>query len=547
MGAFQKQQLFTATLLASLLGISAAHAQITPGQVTDTLKRSPELKQPQASPIEKQAPQQTPARAAGKTVQVSKFEFSGNSSFSEAQLAALVAEYLNRPISLSDLYAAADRISDFYAGNGYTLASVNVPPQKVSGGTVRLEINEGAIGQVSFEGNKRYKTATLDRQLGTVKSGRTYRGAELESGMQRLNELPGLKARAVIKPGSEYGTTDLVIKTEEKLLSGSVFVDNHGTQAIGEVRAGASVSLNNPFGLRDQLNVLALGSEHGLLTYGSVGYSLAVSPGGSRLSLVYGQADFEVPASAEGTSRNGKISFEHPMLRTAHDRVDLSVGVSHTDSDAFLNGTGILVSGTSITLLELGATYNHVYGNAAVTQVSANLASNFDEASTAAEARPVAAKADEADQMLRVEIDAQHLQPLWRGLFAQVRVNGVYSPDPLSNVTQYSIGGPQSIRGYPASEIRGDRGHFGQLTLGHNFRIGPVQLTARVFGDSGQVTCAVVAPDCTPDSLNSIGVGADLTYGRFALKLDQSFVQDSHMVSDGENNGRLFGSLFVNF
>ena len=549
MGAFNKKQQFATGVLTLLLLSGQATAQITPGQVTDTLKKSPELRQPQSlTPVERQNPQQSPVPSTGgKTVQISKFEFSGNTAFSETQLAAVIADYLNRPIKLSDLYGAADRISDYYAENGYTLASVNVPPQKISGGAVRLEVNEGVIGQVSFEGNKRHKAALLSEYLGAVKSGRIYQGADLESGMQRLNELPGLKARAVVKPGSDYGTTDLIIKTEEKPVSGSLFVDNYGTQAIGEMRVAANLILNNPSGIEDQLNILALRSENNLLAYGSVGYSLPLNFRGSRLHLTYGQADFEVPASAEGISRNGKIAIEHPVLRSQRDRLDISAGVSRTNSEAFINGTNILVSGTSITLLELGTTYNHVYGNAAVTQVAANLASNFDKAETALEARPVAAKAQQADQRLRLEIDAQHLQPLRRDLFAQIRVNGVYSPDPLSNVTQYSIGGPQSIRGYPSSEVRGDRGYFGQFTFGRNFRIGAAQITGRAFADSGRVFCAVPAADCTRESLSSVGFGADLQYDRIALKLDQSFVRDSHVVSDGENNGRLFGSLFVSF
>lgn len=539
----------SAALVALMLAATTAHGQITPGQVTDTLKRPVELKQPDAAPLierQDQLQQGQNQAVAGRTIKVGKFEFNGNTVFSSQQLALLISDYLNKPITLADVYAAADRVSDFYASKGYTLASVNVPPQKISSGVVRLEVSEGVIGKVTVEGNKRHDADLIAGFLG-VKSGAIYQGGDLREGMQRLNSLPGLKAKAIVKPGTEYGTTDLVIKTDEDTVDGSFFVDNYGTQAIGEVRFAANVVVNNLTGREDQLNLLALRSENDLLAYGSLGYSVPVDFRGTRLSMTFGQADFEVPGSAEGTSKTGKVALEKPLLRGQRDQVDLAVGVSRTNSEAFISGTSILASGTSITLAEVGATYNHAFDNAAVTQVAANLSSNFGKSETAAEARPVAVKAEQAGQRLRVELDAQHLQPIGSGFFALAHANGVYSPDPLSNVNQFSIGGPQSIRGYQPSEIRGDRGYFGQLTVGKNFNAGPLGVTARVFGDSGKVLCAVAAPDCTARSISSAGAGTDITYGRLSARFDYSFPLGSYLASDGEDSGRFFGALFVTF
>lgn len=548
MGALINKQLKTTGLLVAIFTASGAWGQITPGEVTETLKRPIELQQPAPAPeIEKQTVQPPATPGGGPVIKVSKFVFSGNTVFPSAQLAELLDGYLNRPITLSDVYAAADRIADFYASKGYTLASVNVPPQKIADGSVLLEISEGVIGKISVEGSKRSKPERLIGFLGEVKSGQIYQGAQLEQGMRQLNELPGLSARAVVRPGSEYGTTDLIIKTEEKRVEGNVFVDNYGTKQLGETRFGANLILNNPTGVEDQLNVLLLRSEKDLLAYGVAYYSLPLNFNGSRLSLSYSQADFEVPGSTEGTSRSGKVAVEHPLIRQQRDRVDISVGVSRTNSEAFLSGTPILISGTSITLLEAGATYNHVYGNAAVTQVATLLASNFGKSETAAEARPLAAKATDAGQRLRLELDAQHLQPLSTHFFTLLHVNGVYSPDPLSNIGQFSIGGPQTVRGFAAAELRGDRGYYGQINFGRNFDLGPTKLTGRVFADSGRVLCAAPAADCTASSLSSAGVGGDFAFSHVSAKVDYSYPIGSHVSSDGRDHGRVFGSLFVNF
>ncbi|HVT34681.1 MAG TPA: ShlB/FhaC/HecB family hemolysin secretion/activation protein [Nevskiaceae bacterium] len=520
---------------------------MTPGQVQDTLKFPKPVEQPPpAVPVEKQH-QPPPAAAAGRTVQVSQFVFTGNTLYTQETLAALLSGYLNKPITLLDIYEAADKVTDFYSDHGYTLAAVNVPPQKLSGGTVRLDISEGVIGMVKVEGTSDARAYRIMNFLGDTQSGSIYHGPQLEAGLQNVNQLPGLSARAVVQPGREYGTTDLVIKTEEKPLTGNVFVDNYGTQAIGQTRVAANVILNNPARIEDQLNLLVLRSSGGRLQYEYAGYSLPLNYAATRLNLAYGHARFEVPGSVEGSNDNGKVEVAQPLLRTRTDRLDVSAAVSRTNSNAEISGTGLPLSGTSITLLELNTAYNHVYRNYAVTQLTANIATNFDHANTAAEVRPVAAKASNADQRFRLEIDAQQLQPLVEKYFLLAHLNGEWSPDPLSNATQYSIGGPQSVRAYATSEVRGDQGYLAQLTLGRNIDAGPVKFTGRLFADSGRVFCADASPDCKAESLSSAGVGLDAAWWHLSGKVDYSLPIDPRTPSDGHHDGRLFGSLFVNF
>ena len=541
------------SVLLTLLAFSPAWAQVTPGQVQDTLK-FPVPIAPQAPGVMVEKPkQETPQAPGGRTVQVIRFVFVGNTVFSQAELSAQAADYLNKPITLLDIYSAADKITDFYADHGYSLASVNVPPQKLTGGEVRLDVNEGVIGRITVDGASGERADNISGFLGDAHSGSIYHGPRLERGLQQLNELPGLSARAVVQPGTDYGSTDLVIKIKEPPVSGNFFVDNYGTRQIGQTRFAANVLINNPGGIEDQLNLLGLRSNDGLLLYGFVGYSVPLNFDGTRLNLSYGHANFEVPGAIDGHSSNGKVEVAQPLIRQRENRLDVAAGISRTDSTAELpNSTFLPLSGTSITLLELSGSYNHVYKDFAVTQVTANISSNFDHASSAAEVRPVqsatvSGKAQSAAQRFRLELDAQHLQPLAGKLFLILHANGAWSPDPLSNATQYSLGGPQSIRGFPTSEIRGDRGFFGQITLGRPFDAGPVRLTSRAFVDGGKVFCAEAAADCQVVSLTSAGVGADASYDRVSAKLDYSHPLDSHVAGDGRTEGRVYGSLFVNF
>lgn len=536
-------RLRTTMYLNYLLGcLAAVHAGLalaqapTPGQIEDTLKQSPQLQAPHAPVIKTE--QSVPRIAdQGRKIVVSNFAFSGNTVYDRATLEAVVKGYLNRPVSLMDIYAAADAITDYYVRNGYSLASVTVPAQKISGGTIKLEISEGRIAQISVTGNHSYEDEQITTYLDGVKPGQLYRGDQLDNNMRTLNALPGLKAKAVIKPGDAYGTSDVVIETKEQPYTGTLMVDTYGRDDIGRTRIGGSVTLNNPMHVEDQLQLLALTSNNGLLKYYYGAYSLPVSFDGTRLVLSYGHADFKVDGTfkgVEGKNDSGKAMIEQPLIRSIGNTLSVNYGVSRTSGNADFSGAPL--TGTSITLFEAGGTYNHVYSDRAVTQVTANIASNFSKRDTLT---------DNSNQRLKIEMDIQHLQPIFDSRFSiLVRLNGAYSPDPLVDAQQYSLGGPQSVRGFQPAEVRGDRGYLGSLTLQRPFHIGEASLNARTFVDSGRVF-TINSPADT--SLSSVGVGLDGHYDRLDARLDWSYPLGSYTSGDGRDHGRLYGSLAVAF
>ena len=69
--------------------------------------------------------------ASNTKIQVDKFILSGNSLFDDSVLLGVIGKYTGTPITIEDLYEAADDLQRFYRQQGYLLASVYVPAQKV--------------------------------------------------------------------------------------------------------------------------------------------------------------------------------------------------------------------------------------------------------------------------------------------------------------------------------------------------------------------------------------------------------------------------------
>ena len=67
--------------------------------------------------------------------------------------------------------------------------------------------------------------------------------------MNNLNDLPGVQARAILRPGSEPGTTKIDIEVQKrKMWNNYIFADNGGQRILGppRYRFGFNTEINNP-------------------------------------------------------------------------------------------------------------------------------------------------------------------------------------------------------------------------------------------------------------------------------------------------------------
>lgn len=192
----------------------------SPGQVQDTLRPPPVTMPPPEVP-EFQTPERTPTQvpAGGTPVPVQRFVITGNSLLSDAELRGILARYEGRAYTLEQIYQIADYLTELYRYHGYSLAHVVVPAQRIDQGEITLRAIEGRISALTVEGNARYDTATITTRLPSMMVGNAFRADDLQRELIRLNDLPGLQARTVIRPGTEFGTSEVVLRVAEARLN----------------------------------------------------------------------------------------------------------------------------------------------------------------------------------------------------------------------------------------------------------------------------------------------------------------------------------------
>lgn len=541
--------------LSALLALTALTSQMalaqtppSPGQVQDTLRPPPATMPPPEVP-EFQTPARAPTQvpSGGTPVPVQRFVLTGNTLLDEAELRGILARYEGRVHTLEEIYAIADYLTELYRFHGYSLAHVVVPAQRIDQGEVTLRAIEGRISALRVEGNARYETATITDRMTSMMAGNTFRADDLQRELIRLNDLPGLDARAVIRPGDEFGTSEVVLRVTEDPSAYGLAVDNHGRDTIGAWRATADATWNSPRGIGDQLSLSGLVSESALLTYVSGGYNFPIGIRGDRLAFSFSHAVYEVggavfvPLDIDGKTTNFRVEFSRPVIRTRASTLLLGAALSYNMAD--VNALGAPISDSRLGLLEFTANWAHIAPNGIASSVTGTLGTNF-------RSNPTGAR-DNA-QKYRLRADGSVSVPLGEMTVLLVRGGASYSPDPLADSQQFSIGGPHVLRGYQSADARGDFGSYVGVEALHTLPIGSMATTLGLFVEAGQAKRRVRPGDAPgtvySDSRRDYGLSLSVAPGA-GMNLNMSWARpfSGYPGSDGTTDDQFWLTFRADF
>ncbi len=530
-------------LLLQVTGVAlAADVPPTPGSVRGLVPAERNRANNPAQIILPDQPGQAIHDRRGKRFQVHAFRFVGNTAFTAQRLKRVVERFVDLELNLYDLNVAADAVTEFYHDRGYNLARAVIPAQKVEDGAVTIAVVEGRAGNVLFSGQKRYDATLLRDYMRPLTTGSLVTTDKLERSLLLLNDLPGLKARATMVPGNEFGASDILVKLEESLFNLNLNVDNAGRKETGRTRADASLDINNPLGIGDQLNVRGMATDKRLMRYQKLGYSLPVNHDGLRFTASVSEVRYDVSGvfaalGLDGLAKNAEVGLLFPLVRSRGRNDTWTIGYRDTQLEQRAFKT--IISSTRFRIATVGYQFNSVEEDSSANNGSIQLASNLKKNSNGLK---------QDAEMLRVELDGSTLQPLDRQWDVYLRGNLVFSNDRLPDSEKFSIGGPGSVRAYRASELRGDSGAQGTLEFRRRLTIASRAASLSVFADVGRVIYKAPGFKDAWDSLTGVGVGLTVyPTQQTTVKLEVATpVAGRFHAADGEK-GRVWASISASF
>lgn len=204
-----------------------------------------------------------PARpvGGGQGFTVTSLSFSGNSVFSQNTLTGVAALPTGKEVTLAEVSAAADRITDHYRDYGYILARAIVPPQDVTSGDLLIRVEEGFIDAVDHRG----ETAGMERYLAETSRRLAHNSpfplTALENELALLNRLAGVTVRAVLEPAPKVtGAARLTLVVTRDPVGFNYLADSLGGKENGTARQFGIVEAYGLFGVGGR-TALTLGSS----------------------------------------------------------------------------------------------------------------------------------------------------------------------------------------------------------------------------------------------------------------------------------------------
>ena len=490
-------------------------------------------------------------------IKLNKINITGNVSFGTDELHELVKDLEGYEVSIADLRSAARKITIHYRTKGYGLSWAYLPAQEVKNGQdVEIAVVEARIDRILVKGNTHYDTTFILDHVAAVQSQESFELDTLERGLLSLNEYPGLSVAAKLAPGGAPGTSDLYLEVQDKYpVNVALDWDNYGAEEIAENRLGLTLEAFNLFELGHWLSFKGIeGVGDGELTYLSGSYNIPFASG-AKLGLYASSYEYEAAGQLEnfdpvGDGTTFSATFSYPIVKTVGFTFSPEIGYEHKDLTQEL--FGIETSDDRVRAISAGARFEwnddflgqgrwlgSVFGRFGLEGFANGLEADDPDAS----------REGAGGDFTKVNFMLYRLQRVLSWVHLVGRVGYQYSADPLVLSEQISLGGPDSVRGYPSFEVMGDRGYNASIEArikipfldnvwdpfnDQRTLFDMVQLAA--FADVGEAELeqpGVGEVDST--RLSGAGVGLRVSYpGRLTFRFDVGWTTSDKEPSTGD-------------
>ena len=428
------------------------------------------------------APQQAEVQET-ITFKLTKIEVGKSLALTDDELAGIINPYLDKDVTINDVYDIVGKINDLYNEKGYITCRAFLPQQTVIGGVVKLLLVEGTTGNTTVIGNKNVKSKYITDRI-NLTEGELANIHDLNKDILLFNATNSTQLRIIMKAGEKPGTTDYeLVAYEPENISWTTLIDNAGSYTSGQYRFGLFMNTKSLSGHGDNLSLGTILSEG--TKAANAYYSRSIGRSGTKLNLLYSTNSVKTTEgtwkdSIKGHANSYGIGVTQPLYVDEHMRSELSFEYNHQNSKSDLALQGIrfnIVDDTvkDFTLAYAQTDYGHshiiyqkhsyVFGNGNSTpEMSLSNSKDYGFYKFSG----IYQKAYTNNHLLNVRADAQ-----WS------------STKGLVSARQFYMGGMYSVRGYKENYLGGDSGFV--LSTEYQVPIIDNNTAAFTFFDYGHV------------------------------------------------------------
>ena len=476
-------------LVVALLVATQVHAQVSPQINPGIIQKQI---QQQRQRIEQQTPKQKgpvvvgPKRApavkvpgGGPTFVLRKVVFDKSKFITPKELHAIAAKFVGKRVTIADLQKLVADVNALYAQRGIVTAIATLPPQTVSKGIVHVKLTEGRLEKTSITGAKHLSKNYIKQRINPPK-GKVLDVPKLKRDLVWFNRTNDAQLRALLRPGTSFGLTDLQLAvTEPPRNVLQLFYDNQGVETTGQNEGGMYYKLNDLLGIDDRLVLYGVKSEGNI--NGDVAYNFPIDPWGGRIGASYTQGAIKIvqgdytDLDVTGRTNEVSVNFGQPLWATDMWLLQANAAYAYGNSETDFSSVAVTMD-----------RYSKATGGFALTM------SNADYSLSVA---PAANQIDWHDKILGDELNfttftgsVNAFVKLPAQFNATAQASWQYTSEKQVPGDQlFSIGGPTTVRGYPTNVVAGNSGYFFNLELHRDMSDILKGVDVYAFLDSGSV------------------------------------------------------------
>ncbi|WRH67531.1 MAG: ShlB/FhaC/HecB family hemolysin secretion/activation protein [Planktothrix sp. GU0601_MAG3] len=463
------------------------------------------------------------------TINIERFNFDGNTVFSDQKLAEITKDFVGRPITFTELLQARSAVIDLYIKQGYITSGAFIPAQTLTNGIVTIAILEGKVTEINIKGKGRLNPNYIKSRLELVTQ-KPFNQNHLLQALQLLQLDPVVKTiSAELAAGIQPGESILNVEFQTaKTFDLSLFTNNNRSPAVGSWQRGIEVEEGNLLGQGDRL-ALSYSNTQGS-SIGDILYTFPLTSRNATLGFYFNSTNSQIieppfdDLDIRANSRTYELRFRQPIIRTPTQELALGLTLARQESDTSILGVGFPLSRgaeedgkTRLSIVR----FFQEYTNQGPKQVLAARS----QLSFGVGLLDATLSSDQPDS----KYFAWRGQAQWVRLLAPDTIFLLRSDIQLTNqellaLEQMGLGGLESVRGYRQDVLLRDNVIFASAELRYPILrtkngAGLLQLTPFIdFGQAWNAPGELALPDRT---LLSIGLGLKWQYGdRITAQID---------------------------
>jgi len=320
-----------APLLICLVPLAlAASASAATDPDAPVSRTSPELSQqapavqPKAAPLAAPPPGGTcPFAGQGMSVTLTRVTLDGATVVAPQEVTDAVADLLGAPHDLAVVCQARDRVAAIFARKGFRLTRVDVPPQRIEGGVLRLQATEGYVSAIDTDGLAALgPSAVLVRSYFSPLLGEhPLRWSDLERAVLLARDTPGADVGVRVH-GSGPGSVEVVATARpRRLFDLSLGLQNLGNDELGRTALYGRLDANSFTRFADRTSVVLFSTTTGDQKVIEGIESFAIGHSGLRLQAEadYAHASPEgalAPLQIAGDFLDASVRLDYPIVRS---------------------------------------------------------------------------------------------------------------------------------------------------------------------------------------------------------------------------------------